>query len=78
MDGLYVKNAVFHDTNNIFMFHIVCIRKRETVSYIQYVYDLAFMHRKGGNCIIPAICLCSGVCVPERGKLYHTYSMFMI
>jgi hypothetical protein len=60
------------------MLHIVCIRKRETVSYIQYVYDLAFMYRKGGNCIIPAICLCSGVCVPERGKLCHTYSKFII
>jgi len=45
---------------------------------MQYVYHLAFMYRKGGNCIIPAICLCYGVCVPERGKLYHTYSMFMI
>jgi hypothetical protein len=28
------------------------------------------------NCIIPTICLCSIFCVSERGKMYHTYSMF--
>jgi hypothetical protein len=103
-------------TYNMFMFWSLCSRKREAVSYIQHVYDLDFMNRKGWNCIIPTICLCSGVCVsegeivsylqyvyvldivyqkggnciipticlcsgvyvPERGKLYHTYSMFMI
>ena len=28
------------------------------------------------NSIIPTICLCSIFCVSERGKMYHTYSMF--
>jgi hypothetical protein len=37
----------------------VCIRKRETVSYLQYVYALDFVHQKEGNCIIPTICLCA-------------------
>ena len=92
----------------------LCIRKRETVSYQQYVYILCFVHekegnciilnlqyvydnQKEGNCIIPTVCLCSRfyasgkdklyytnnmsafcICVSERGKLYHTYSMLMI
>ena len=43
-----------------------------------YVYDVDFMYRKRETCIIPTICLCSRFCVHERGKLYHTYSMFMI
>jgi hypothetical protein len=54
------------------------IWKRETMSYIQYAYDVDFMYRKGKTCIIPTICLCSRFCVHERGKLCHTYSMFMI
>ena len=48
------------------------------MSYIQYVYDVDFMYRKGNTCIIPTICLCSRFCVHEGGKLCHTYSMFMI
>ena len=76
MDGLYVYNAVFHDTYTMYMY-MLCIRKRETVSQIQYVYDLDCMYRKGGNCIILSVCLCSRFCVSERGKLHHTYNMFM-
>ena len=53
------------------------IRKRETVSYLQYVYDLDFVHQKEGNYIIPTICLCSRFYASKRGKLCHTYSMFM-
>jgi hypothetical protein len=48
------------------------------MSYLQYVYDVDFMYRKGKTCIIPTICLCSRFCVHERGKLCHSYSMFMI
>ena len=60
------------------MFYMLCIRKRKTVSYLHYVHDLECVHRKDGNCIISTVCLCSIFCVSERGKLYHTYSMFMI
>jgi hypothetical protein len=28
--------------------------------------------------MLPMLCLCSRFRVSERGKLYHTYSMFMI
>ena len=37
----------------------VCLssRKREAVSYLQYVFALDFMYQKEGNCIITAICL---------------------
>ena len=59
------------------MFQILCTRKRETVSYIKYVYVLDFLYQKEGNCIIPIICICSKFCVPVRGKLYHTYNMSM-
>ena len=62
----------------MFIFQILWIRMRETVSYLQYVYILDFMHQKEGNCIIPTICLCSRFYVSEREKLYHTYNMFMI
>jgi hypothetical protein len=62
---------------SMFMFSILRIRKRETVSYLQYVYVLDFVYQKEGNCVIPTVCLCSRFCVSERGKLCHTYSMFM-
>ena len=65
-------------TYSMFMFQILCIRKRETVSYLQYVYVLDFVYQKEGNCIIRTICLCSRFCISERWKLYHTYIMFMI
>jgi hypothetical protein len=80
----------------MFMFYIVCIRKRETASYLQYIYVLdlvyqkernciiptvylcpRFVYQKERDCIIPKICLCSILCVSDRGKLYHTYIMFM-
>ena len=61
----------------MFMFYILCIRKRETVSYLQYVHDLDFEYQIEGNCIIPTVCSWSRFCVSERGKLYHIYSMFM-
>ena len=65
-------------SHNIFMMQIVCITKREAVSYLQYVDDLDFVYQKGGNCVMPTVCLCSRLCVSERGKLYLTYSMFML
>ena len=70
------RGKLYH-TCNMFMFWSLCSRKREAVSYIQHVYHLDFMNRKGGNCIIPTICLCSRFCVSERRKLYYTHNMFM-
>ena len=64
-------------TYSMFMFYIFCIRKRETVSHLKYVCVLYFMYQKGGNCMIPTICLCSRFCVHGRENLYHIYSMFM-
>ena len=66
-----------YPTYSMFMFQILCSRKRETVSYLQYVYVLDFMQQKEGICILPTVCLCSRFYVAERGKLYPTYSMFM-
>ena len=82
-----------HHTFNMFMFSMLCIRKRETVSYLQYAYVLDFVYQNERNCIIPTISLCSTLCVHGREKLYHTqfqilcirkreiasyYNMFMI
>ena len=62
----------------MFMIQTLCIKKRETVSYLQYDYDLDFLHQKEGNSVIPTICLCSRFFASERGELYHTYNMFML
>ena len=67
-----------YHTYSMFMIQIVCITQRETVLYLPYVYDLDYVYQKEGNCIISTVCLLSRFCVSERGKLYHTYSMFMI
>ena len=67
-----------HHTYSLFMFQILCIRKRETVSYLKYIYVLYCVYQTGGSCIIHTVCLCSRFCVSERGKLYHTYNMFML
>ena len=61
------RGKLYH-TCNMFMFWGLCSRKREAVSYTQHVYDLDFMNRKGWNCIIPTMCLRSGVCVSEGGN----------
>ena len=53
------------------------VRKRETVSNLQYIYDLDFLYQKEENCIIPTLCSWSRMCASERRKLYHIYSMFM-
>ena len=60
------------------MFQILCIRKKETVSYIQYVYDLHIVDQKKGNCIILTACKYFRSYVSEREKLCHAYSMLMI
>jgi len=70
------RGKLYH-TYNIFIFKNLCFIKRETLSYLQYVFILDFVYQKEGNCIIPTICLCPRLCVPERGKLYHTYNIFM-
>ena len=59
------------------MLQILCSRKREYVSYLQYVYVLDFMQQRQGNCILLTVCLCSILYVAERGKPYPTYNMFM-
>ena len=75
---LYVaERGKLYPTYSMFMFQIVCSRKRETVSYLQYIYVLDCMQQKEGNCILPTVCLCSRLYVAERGKLYPTYSMLM-
>ena len=71
------ERGKLHHTYNIFMFQIVCTRKKETALYLQYVYVLDCVYQEEGNCIIPTICLCSRFCASERGKLCHTYNMFM-
>ena len=76
---LYVaERGNLYPTYSMFMFQIVCSRKRETVSYLHYAYVLDCMQQKEGNCILPTVCLCSKLYVVERGKLYPTYSMFMV
>ena len=71
------RGKLYHD-NNLFITQILCIRKRETVSYVQYDYDLDFVYQKQGNCIIPSVSLCSIFCVSESRKLYHKHNLFMI
>ena len=71
------ERGKLHHTYNTFMIQLLCIRKGETVLYLQYIYVLEFVYQKGENCIIPTIRLCSSFCVSERGKLYYTCSMFM-
>jgi len=62
---IWFENESFLDflyhchTCSMFMFSILRIRKRETVSYLQCVYVLDFMYQKEGNCIIRTLCLCS-------------------
>jgi len=70
------RGELYH-TYNMCMAYVLCIRKRETVSCLEYVYELYVVYQKEGNCIIPTIYLCSRLCVSERGKLYHTCSMCM-
>ena len=70
------KSLKLYHTYSMYMFQIVCIRKRETVSYLQYVYVLDCMYQREGNCILTTICLCFRLCVLENGKLYHTCNSF--
>ena len=70
------REKLYH-TYCMFMFYIVCIRKRETASYLQYIYVLDLVYQKERNCIIPTVYLCSRFCVSERERLYHTWNMFM-
>jgi len=51
------------------MYQIVCIGKRETVTYLQYAYVLDFVYQIEGNCIMHSICVCTRFCVLQRRKL---------
>ena len=66
---LYIseRGKLYH-TFSMFMIQMLSIRKRENVSYLQYVYLLACVYQKEGNCIIPTVCLWSRFCVSERGS----------
>ena len=57
------------------MNQILCIRKRETVSYSQHVNILDLVYQKERNCVMPTVCLCSRLCLSKRGNL-HTYNIF--
>ena len=46
----------------------MCIRKRGTISYLTYVYDLDFVFQKERNCIIHTVWLWSRLCVSEIGN----------
>jgi hypothetical protein len=46
----------------------LCIRKRGTISYLTYVYDLDFVFQKERNCIIYTVWLWSRLCVSEIGN----------
>ena len=50
----------------------LCIKKRETVSYLQCIYDPEFVYQKEGNCIIPTVCLIIRLCASERRNLYDS------
>ena len=75
---LCIRKGELCHTYTMFMFQILCFRKRETVSCMQYVYVIDFVHKKEENCITPTICLCSRFCVSGRGEVFHTYSMCLI
>jgi hypothetical protein len=80
---VYIYIYIFHNVvyqkegYNMFIFYNFCIRKSETVSHLQYVYDRDFVYQKEGNCVMPTVCLWSRFCVSERGKLCHAYIIFM-
>ena len=57
---------------SVFMIQTLCIKKRETVSYLQCVYDPEFVYQKYANCIIPTVCLIFRLCASERRNLYHS------
>ena len=65
-------------TYNMFIILILCITKRETVAYLQYVYNLDLLYQKERNCTMSTVCLWARFCVPENGRLYHSYSIFII
>ena len=71
------KGKLYH-TNNMSVFYVLCIRKRETVSYQQYVYDLEFVYQKEGNCIIPTLCLWSRYCVAERKTVSYLQYIYVL
>jgi hypothetical protein len=60
------------------MFYIMCSRKSETVSYLQYVYVVEFVDQKEENCIILTVCLLSRLCVSEKRELYHSNNLRLI
>jgi hypothetical protein len=49
---------------------MLCIRKRETVSHLQYVYVLDFVYQKEGKYFIPTVWAWSRLCISERHCFY--------
>jgi hypothetical protein len=71
------ERGKLHHAYSMFIFYMLCIRKKETVAYLQYVHVLDFVHQKDRNCMIPTVCSWPRFCVSERVKLYDTYNMFI-
>ena len=65
------RQNLYH-TYSMYILYDLCIRKRETVSYLQYVHDLDFVYQKDGNCIIPTIYLLSRFCESESIRKRET------
>ena len=70
------RGKLYH-TYTMFIFWIMCIKKRETASYLHYVYFLDYVYQKEGNCIIHTTYLRPRFCVSECGKLHHINSTYM-
>ena len=71
------ERGKLHHTYCMFMIQILCIRKRETVSYLQCVHDLNFFIRKREPVSYLQYVYVLNFVLSERGKLHHTYNMFM-
>ena len=64
---LYVsKRGKLYPNYNMSMFQTLCVRKWETVSYLQFFFILDCMHQKERNCIISTVCLCSSFFVFQK------------
>ena len=58
---------------------MLCIRKRETISYLQFANVLDIVHQKKWNCIIHTVCLWSRLCVIHQkggNSIIHTLCLW--
>jgi hypothetical protein len=68
------RRKLYH-TCSMFMFYILCIRKRKNVSYIQYIYILS---ERGNTLLFLKYDYGLVLCISEQKNLHHTYSVLMI